>query len=286
VAYDPLFESAWLKWAQAIVHSQTLERDVEARAANADADPIQTVRAQYDAKRHGFSIKVEEIEPIPVHWRLLLGDTANNLRAALDHLAWALVCRGRTPPDKLTAKEERAVYFPIFEDRLKYNAALPRCLPGVRRADLAKVRWGQPYRHGPSRRARHPLVLLARINNGDKHRTIQPLWGFPSRIDVEITHGRNCVPSGPEQWRRRGDHLEKGTEIAFVRARKLGPNPELEMKLNITVTPSIGNHISFREWNGWTGVFVMTLLSRFSDQPPSLHEIGAELIPLPPARNP
>jgi hypothetical protein len=281
-AYDPLFESAWVKWAQAIVHSQTLHRDIEARATNGHLDPIRAFRTEYHPKRHGFAVIIEDVAPIPVRWRLLLGDIANNYRAALDHLAWALVTRGRTPPGTLKPRQEKAVYFPIFEDRLKYNAALARNLPGVRRADLAKVRWGQPYRNGPRNRPRHPLVLLASINNGDKHRTIQPLWAFPSRVDVEVAHMRNCVLRGSEHWRRRGDPLEVGTEIAFMYARRLGPDPELEMKLQVAPTPSIGNRISFREWDGWTGVFVMTLLRRFSEQPASIHEIGAELIPLPP----
>lgn len=280
--YDPLFESAWLKWVQAIVHSQTLQRDIEARTANGDSEPVRTVRAQYHPKRHGFAVTVEDIEPMPIRWRLLLGDIANNFRAALDHLAWALVCRGRTPPGKLTAAQESAVAFPIFEDRGKYNRSLPKKLPGVRRADIAEVRRCQPYLHGARKRPLHPFVLLAGINSGDKHRTIQPLWAFASRIDVEVTHMRNCVLRGPEHWSRRGDPLEVGTEIAFMQARRLGPDPELEMKLRLTVAPSVGNRISFREWNGWTGIFIMKLLREFSEQPASIHELGAELVELPP----
>lgn len=284
--YDPLFESAWLKWTQAVVHSQTLERDIEARAANSDPDPVRAIRVQYHPKRHGFAILVEDIEPMPIRWRLLLGDIANNYRAALDHLAWALVCRGRTPPGKLTAEQENAVAFPIFEDRVKYNRSLPKKLPGVRRADLAEVRRCQPYLHGARKRSLHPFVLLARLNSGDKHRTIQPLWAFASRVDVEVTHMRNCVLRGSEHWRRRGDALEVGTEIAFIYARRLGPDPELEMKPRLTVAPSISNRVSLRDWNGWTGVFIWKLLSQFSEQPASIHGLGAELIELPPAGNP
>lgn len=32
----------------------------------------------------------------------MLGDIANDYRSAIDHLAWALVSRGRTPPALLT----------------------------------------------------------------------------------------------------------------------------------------------------------------------------------------
>ncbi len=203
VAHDPLFDSAWLKWTQAMVHSQTLQRDIDAQTRDGGTNPVRAFRTEYHPKRHGFAIVVEDIAPIPVRWRLLLGDIANNYRAALDHLTWALVTRGRTPPEKLTPAQEKTVTFPIFENRLKYNRSLAKKLPGVRRADATKVRWCQPYRRGARNRPQDPLVLLASINNGDKHRAIQPAWTFPSRIDVEVTHMRNCVLRGVEHWRRR-----------------------------------------------------------------------------------
>jgi hypothetical protein len=282
MAHDPLFDSAWLKWAQAIVHSQTLQRDIDTRTRDGDTDPVGAFRAEYQAKRHGFAVVIEEVAPIPVRWRLLLGDIANNYRAALDHLAWALVTRGRTPPSKLTRREEKAVYFPIFENRREYNGQLPRYLPGVRRADGAKVRWCQPYRRGARNRPRDPLVLLASINSGDKHRTIQPLWAFPNRVDIEVTDLRDFALLRQDHWQRRADPLEVGTEVAFMRGWKMGSNPQLEVQLHIAATPTIDNRISLQVWSQMTGVLVFGLLRQFSDQPPSIHEIGAELAPLNP----
>jgi hypothetical protein len=128
-AYDPLFESPWLKWAQAIIHAQTLEREL-ASWQGTGGNPVISYRAEYQPHRHGFAIIVEELEPIPVRWQLLLGDIAVNYRAALDHLAWALVSRGRTPPDRLTAAQASAVYFPISYSRSQFNAEIrkpPKC---------------------------------------------------------------------------------------------------------------------------------------------------------------
>lgn len=288
--YDPLFESAWLKWAWAIFHAQTLERDIAAWIEK-DPDPIRTVRAEYQPKSHGFAVIVEDIDPIPVQWRLLLGDIASNHRAALDHLAWALVSRGRTPPDtgKLTPKQEKAVYFPICESRQAFNAEIclpsgksrPK-LPGIRRADSAIVRHAQPYHRGTRNRPMDPFVMLTGINNGDKHRTIQPLWAYPSKIDIEVTHMRDCVLRGTEIWKRRGNPLDKDVEIAFLPGRKLGANPELEMKLHVTTTPTIGNRVGVREWHAKTGIGIFKLLREFSQQPASIHELGTELVELPP----
>jgi len=289
--YDPLFESAWLKWAQAIVHAQALEADIAAWIQH-DPNPVRTFRTEYNAKRHGFAVVVEDVAPMPVRWRLLLGDIANNYRASLDHLAWALVSRGKMPPGSglLTEQQEKAVYFPICDDRADFNAQIrtPKKartrlkLPAIRRTDAAIVRRAQPYHRGPSRRPMDSFVLLGDINNGDKHRTIQPLWAYPSRIDIEVTHMRNCVLRGTEIWKRRGDPLDKEAEIAFLPGRRLGPDPELEMRLRVTSRPTIGNRISVREWHTKTGIGIFKLLREFSQQPASIHEIGATWAELPP----
>jgi hypothetical protein len=285
--YDPPFESAWLKWAQAIVHAQTLDADVEAWG-QLNRNPVRAFRAEYQAKRHGFAIIIEELDPIPARWRLLLGDIANNYRAALDHLAWALVSRGKTPPETgaLSSAQEKAVYFPISQDRPGFNAevrvpASPKSrfkLLGIRLADSAVVRRAQPYHRGARRRQLHPLVLLAGINTGDKHRAIQPIWTYPSRFDIEVTHMRDCVLRGTQVWGRKRRPLGAGAELALLPARRLGDNPELEMKLDVTPAPTIGESVSVREWHAKTGILLFKLLCEFSAQPASIHEVGAVFV--------
>lgn len=230
-------------------------------------------RAEYHPKRHGFAIVAEELAPIPVQWRLLLGDVANNCRASLDHLAWALVCRGRTPPGVLTIEQERAVYFPILQDRRAFNGELRVKLPGARRADIAKVRRYQPYHNGPSRRSRHVLSLLAGINRGDKHRTIQPLWAVPTEIGIEVTEAKDCIP-GKAASGGVAKPLNVGTDFAFVHARKTGENPELQVKLNITAEPSLDNVLGVKEWTEKCAILVFKLLAEFSTQPPEIWDIG------------
>jgi hypothetical protein len=278
--HDSLFDSAWLKWGQAIGHSQALQRDIETRTRDGDADPVRRFRAEYHPNRHGFAVVIDELAPMPVRWQLQLGDIASNYRASLDHLAWALVCRGRTPPDTLKPRQEKGVYFPIFKDRGEYNSAVGRYLPGIRRADAAKIRWCQPYRNGPTVRSRHALAVLSRINTGDKHRAVQPLWAFPSVVYMQVTDSRDCVVHRRSHWHGVGESLQEGAEVAFLRCRKIGPQPQLEMKLKITSTPTVGDRMGLKDWGQWTGVFIFQLLRRFSDQPPSIHELDAELAPL------
>lgn len=279
MAHDSRFDSAWLKWAQAVKHAHALEDDIDAFSEH--HEPLLRSRTEYQAKRHGFAVIVEEVGPTPIRWQLVLGDVANNYRAALDHLAWALVSRGRTPPGsgKLTSGQENAVYFPISEDRHQFNAQIRRPanlktrlnLPGIRRADAAKVRRRQPYHHSARRRSMHALVLLAGVNSGDKHRTVQPIWAQPTRVDLEVTDARDCeVPR--LGFRRNRNPLEVGVELAYIGVRRTGANPQLEVKVAVTAEPSIGNRISFKEWGTRAGAFISGLLIEFSDPSQELVE--------------
>jgi hypothetical protein len=290
MAQDPLFDSAWFKWANALAHTQTLQADIQARA-KADAQPTFAFRAHYEPKRHGFALVVATVEPIPVRWGLLLGDIANNYRASLDHLAWALVSRGRTPPGsgRLTSKQEKAVYFPVSQHRGAFNAELrlpatpnsrPR-LPGVRRADSAKVRRRQPYHYSLGNRPKHALVLLADINNGDKHRTIQPIWVQPVGLDITVTDAKDCVVSEPS-FGRTGQAIEVGAELAFMGARRTGAEPQINVQLGVAVEPSLGERLAVKEWLVRCGIMISQLLLEFSDQPPGIDKVGAEMLPLGP----
>jgi hypothetical protein len=281
--YDPLFDSAWLKWANGVRHADALQADIQRVGHEPDAYPVTAFRSEYHANRHGFAVIAEEIAPIPALWPLMLGDIASNYRAALDHLAWGLVTRGRTPPTKLTKRQEKAIYFPIHKERAEFNGKVPAQLPGVRRADLAKVRRYQPYHHGRTIRERHALSLLAGINPGDKHRTVHPLWAVSVETGMKITKRRDCVITGTRPG-GTAKVLEADAEIAFLHARRTGLNPEIEMDLHITNEPTLDNLLGVREWAEATGLSIMSLLFEFSPQPKrAIAEVGAKLRNVDPA---
>jgi len=220
-----------------------------------------------------------------MRWRLLLGDIASDYRASLDHLAWALVSRGRTPPGKLTPSQENAVYFVIAEERSVFNAETrdpPKPtsrlkMPGLRRADRAKIRPFEPYRYTRGR-PMHVFVLLTKVNNGDKHRTVQPLLPTPTRVNIEVTDARDCAPPTiPRRgFPRRAAILEPDAELAFIRTRKTGPNPQLDVKLDLTAEPCVHERIGVGEWVGRCGTHIAALLSQFSDPPQGIAEIESK----------
>jgi hypothetical protein len=282
--HDRLFDSAWFKWAQAIVHANALQTEIKASADHGYSQPLFTAGTHYEPKRHGFAVVVETVAPVPMRWRLLLGDIASDYRASLDHLAWALVSRGSTPPGsgKLTGSQEKAVYFLISEHRAAFNAEIreppkPESrlkMPGLRRADSAKVRRYQPY-HYTRGRSMHVFTLLTKINNADKHQTVQPLLPTPTRVNIEVTDVRDCVPpSIPRRgFPRRATALEPDAEVAFIRTRKTGPNPELDVKLDLIAEPCVHERVGVGEWVGRCGAHIARLLSEFSDPPEGIAEI-------------
>lgn len=271
MVHDSLFDSAWLKWSQAMRHAEALEAQIKALRGDGQPQPGFSTRAKYQPKRHGFSVYVTQIGPIPVRMRLLLGDAANNFRGSLDHLAWALVCRGATPPATLTKDAQRGVYFPISDDRRQFKGELPIKLPGVRRADIAKVRAHQPYLHGVRSRPRHYLMLLKDINTGDKHRTVQPIWSQPVGAFVEVTDRRDCV-APTRTSRLRACPLEMGTEITLLHARKTGPNPHIEVETGVSAEACLNHLVSVETWLDEAKRSVARLLLQFSHPPPEIDD--------------
>jgi hypothetical protein len=274
VAHDPLFDSPWLKWGRAVVHAQALHADLDTFGPDGSNEPTLAVRADYQSKRHGFAVIVTEVDPMPPTWGLILGDVANNLRSALDQLAWAIVIRGKTPPDTLPKKAQRLIYFPISKERKEFNDGLSTKLPGATRADIACVRRYQPYHHGRRGRWFAPLIL-AEINAGDKHRTVEPVWAIPVTTEIEVTEERNCVvPSRDNRGKRQA--LKVDTELALVRARKLGPNPEIDVIPHLTAEPMIEERVFLREWLKIAVRWTHGLLSQFSEPPPGIVRLGID----------
>ncbi len=274
MARDPLFDTAWLKWGRAVVHMQSLEAGIDSFGPDSDQKPTIAVRAEYHPSRHGFGIYITDISATPANWGLLLGDVANNLRSCLDQIAWALVTRGRTPPDTL-GKKAKGIYFPIAKDRAEFRQKAKTNLPGVRRADITTVRRYQPYQRGLRRGRWSAWLLLVELNTADKHRTVQPIWAFPMASEVEVVDQQDCVLSQNENLATRKP-MNVGAELAFVRVRKTGPEPRLKVKLHIVAEPSFVGLVRLRDWlreaRQWTGAF----LAEFSEPPPEIHTIGID----------
>lgn len=266
------FDSPWLKWAQAVVDAEVLEKHINDLAGQGVLQIKIRLAQEYDAKRHCIVITAGPEVPrvFPVSWGLLLGNIVHNCRSSLDHLAWALYKRGRTP--NLTDWQEQGVYFPIATSRDQFNGWIrgkrPK-LPGVRRTDIAIVRRYQPYTLGKRFVNQHVFRVLDELARADKHRVIQPVQAVPERTRFKVTDVRDCTITRLRPRARRVA-LEPGAELVRFFVRKTGPNPEIDVEPTFAVDPTVDGRFTFENWANGTLALIKQLLREFAAPPESI----------------
>lgn len=121
------------------------------------------VGAKRDPETRKLIYFVESAEPTPDCLPVIAGDAIQNLMSALDHLAYQIVCSdtGDNPPNP------RAIYFPIADDRKKYEANKRNRMNGACQQTFDAFDALKPYKGGNDQ-----LWALHRLNNIDKHRII------------------------------------------------------------------------------------------------------------------
>jgi hypothetical protein len=114
---------------------------------------------------------------IPAEFSAFIGDIAQNLRSALDHLAWHLVEISPVTPKA----RERDIYFPIFEDAGEYQKGKLRKIQGMTDAAIQAIDDIKPYGRLDKNNisagiGNLALYWLSAINILDKHRLLIPVW--------------------------------------------------------------------------------------------------------------
>lgn len=99
-------------------------------------------------------------------WSLMVGDSVQNMRAALDHCTWALSSR------EVRNRRPNEIEFPIFDSRAKYSSGKAKRLRGVPDEAVAIIDTLQPSAYGNQNPHFHPLWLLHDLARIDRHRQI------------------------------------------------------------------------------------------------------------------
>ncbi len=157
-------EGIKLKLDRAAEHLEELHREVEAYL---DGRPYEVVREPREGGNPLLVCKVNQLPPLRLS--VLLGDFLHNLRSSLDHLAWQLVLANGGTTDTGTS-------FPVFEKRrdfkkFKKNRETTTGVVGEVADEAADLIEGlQPYNNAAGPPREHPLWILSKLNNIDKHR--------------------------------------------------------------------------------------------------------------------
>jgi hypothetical protein len=104
------------------------------------------------------------VKGVPDRIAVIAGDILQNLRSALDHLAYALFMVG---PGGAGGSPAKHVYFPISDDAAKYAVESPGKVKGMRQDAIDAVNAAKPYKGGND-----ALWVLHKLNNVDKHRFV------------------------------------------------------------------------------------------------------------------
>jgi hypothetical protein len=183
-AADRLFD-AKLKIERANRHISEVECALNAFY---DLKPYK-VRTKRDPQTRRLIYYVASIEETPRHLLLAAGDAIQNLRSALDHLAFQLFLAG-------VGGKERDVQFPISADATAYKNAVPRRLPGVRQDALDLLDAVEPYKGGKG----HQLWVLQELNNADKHRLLLTAGSAFQSLDLGSYMYAKLSAQLPDWW--------------------------------------------------------------------------------------
>jgi hypothetical protein len=117
---------------------------------------------------------LSEVTEVPAELSLITGDVVQNLRSALDHLAydlWVKEANSQGRGDK--------IYFPIDKDQASYNKNKAGKVQGISRRSLAIIDSLSPYPGGND-----VLWRIHTLNNHDKHRLLVTVGSSFQSFDV------------------------------------------------------------------------------------------------------
>jgi len=128
----------------------------------------------FDSKPYAVSTKrdqqtrrliyfVDRVQPTPTSFSTITGDAIQNLRSALDQLAYQLFLVGTNG-----TMDGRHVYFPIDRGATEYVRNLPRRTQGMRQDAINTLNTIEPYKGGKG----HGLWVVHELNIIDKHRLL------------------------------------------------------------------------------------------------------------------
>ncbi len=106
---------------------------------------------------------------------LMAGEVIQDLRSALDYLAYQLVVAGLGS----APTNPRYIYYPIADSETQYLAARDRKVKGMSKAAIAGIDATKPYKGG-----NEVLWRISELNNVDKHRLLITVGSAFQSVDV------------------------------------------------------------------------------------------------------
>jgi hypothetical protein len=193
-------------------------------------------RKERDPQTRITAFKVEAIPQTPrFRWGLIVGDTIQNLRSALDHLAWELAYLNSPHRDRVN---DRSTQFPIAMSASHFaSTSIQKQVQFIHPDHIRMIEEKQPYFGRKGDVSDHTLATLHRLSNDDKHKGIHVVLFAPDLSSFPLSFEKPpFVPSHPgtlSYFVIAEVPLVKGTKFMWVRFDPKtpgGPQPEVDVQ--------------------------------------------------------
>jgi hypothetical protein len=159
-----------------------------------------------------FPSEPPKLGEIPITFGILIGETVQNLRTALDYLVYELA-NWRSGPDK-----SRRTQFPIESKPYGFNGRIDSFLEGVFEDHVAAIKRLQPFDG-----RRNWLWHIRDISNTDKHNVVPATMGFGEMLIYAGTHATTATLAGG--YAKPGDPVGMYFKIPMSIALREGDDP-------------------------------------------------------------
>jgi hypothetical protein len=181
-------------------------------------DPIMIIGAP-SATNSSFTVTIRVVKPFVPRLGAIFGDEVNNLQGALDMLIHDLVVADGGVPHKSTS-------FPVCTEASKWSGNAASQLKGLSEDHIAAIQDLQPFITQGSEGV-HPLDLLARANNINKHRLITPVAISHLEAEPRFTCNRplekdDVIEQTNEDFDQTRNNLEGQIIARFIPKSKRG----------------------------------------------------------------
>lgn len=224
-----VLDGCFSKIKRAQEHMDSVQRQISTWM---DKRPYSTSRGHNaDHTRHSVFIKIKKAADFE-RWSLIAGDSFHNLRAALDHLVYAVAVHEINPID-FTPELARSLAFPISDTPAKFAAA-SRYINVLSDPVRTEIETLQPYNR-PHPKLPPLLAVLRDIDDIDKHRLLQTaitqvIVGEFSNVNTPIAPGETHLAIVHTA------EIVDGTEIAALVTPRPAPNMSYDFKADLGIS--------------------------------------------------
>jgi len=241
-------------------HMKELETEI---ALSGYADSIGFAQ-EFHADANTIEVTLQGVPELPVEWALMAADCVQNLRSALNYLAWEL-SRWNLQRQGLSREPDRKTQFPINTAPRQFDAYR---LPDVHPDHVAIIQSLQPneapflsgqpegallYASVPTLAKQHVLGPIVELTNEDKHRVLPSLLTTSRRSEIGDYTFIDCVDASTETFIQLD--IENGAKWAEFQVTVTGPEPKVEVGDKITPTVAFGGYMIeiIADVCGWVG---------------------------------